>query len=837
MLKMLCFAICTFLSNSVFSQTNYLISGKITDKTNGKSLVNATVHLRGSKYSTLSGSDGSFYLNTSQWYDTLEVTSVGFSPVILILNPKHYTGLNLEMSSSPTQLQGVVVDLFRKPGKPFMEKVIEAKKQNNPARFRSYHYERYTRNELDVDNLDFQKAKGKGFKSILLKTYSDVDSNAKTDKELPVYFDETIARVFHSTSPRIDDEIVTAKKNLGLKTDVLFRNLDKFSFYFNIYENWIPIFNQTYASPLNEHAFEYYNFYEGDTTVVGDITIREVRFTPKRNYEKAFSGVLWIDENSLAVQSFVMHLAKNDNLNFVKDISYSQSYQLVYDSISDKMVYMPEKYISDVKFESGLDLLGIPVSENKNSVKFVFKNTTVLAKMYLNTGSPSDILSNLIKKEHPVDVDKTDEYWSENRPDSLTLHEKNIYKMVDSLQENRRFQRDLKLIAFAGSGMWNFGNLFSAGPYSLFLSNNVLEGWRFRVGLWTMPGISKRINIFGYGAYGTKDHIMKGLVGLKYVWSETHWSKTTISYSGDYDFIVNQDDELDKDNLINTVLRKNIPFSRVFIKQALIRHEQYITHNLSTEAQASYEEIIPDFIFRFRPINPATDKPYDSLFSSKLPVASASIGFRYVKNEPFTVFNYDYIRHRVYTPVLFARYTFGIELNNAQFSFNKLEMGVEQYLRVPPKMLFYYRLEAGKIFGTLPYLLLHIPAGNEYYVASKYEFNTMNPYEFASDRYVSLHTRFTFGGLLLDKIPLVRKLGWRERISFNSYWGDMTNANIQYNKGEHFKLIGNVPFMEAGAGIENIFHLLSIEYFRRLNYLNHHNAQRGGVYLGMTLNF
>ena len=113
----------------------------------------------------------------------------------------------------------------------------------------------------------------------------------------------------------------------------------------------------------------------------------------------------------------------------------------------------------------------------------------------------------------------------------------------------------------------------------------------------------------------------------------------------------------------------------------------------------------------------------------------------------------------------------------------------------------------------------------------------MAPYEFATDRYISLHTRFSLGGALFDKIPLIQKLGWRERFSFNGYWGDMNNANIEYNKSSNFNLIGKNPFMEASVGIENIFHIMSIEYYRRLNYLNNPYAKRDGVYLGITLVF
>lgn len=828
-------AILSFYYTIALSQAGYRITGRITETGTNKPLSNATIHLPGSEISTLSRMDGSFHLHSDLWYDSLEITSVGFTPVTIALNKDHLLNLKINMQVKTEELQTVIIDISKKPGKSFMQKVIEQKDHNNPSRFRSFSYQRYTRNELDIDNIDFQKADGAGLKSLLLRTYGGLDSNAVADKELPVYFDETIANVYHSVSPRINQENIIAKKNLGLKTDAVLGKLDKFYFHFNIYDDWLPIFDQTFVSPLNTHAFNYYNFYEADTSIVNGDTIQGVRFTPKREYEKAFSGYLQIDKATLAVTFVTMNMSKTSNMNFIRNINYSEDYNQVYDSAGDRMVFMPYKYISEVKFESGLDLLGIPVPENSHSVKFLFRNTTVTSQLNLNTESPSAVVANLVRKEKTTNWDKPGEFWAKNRSDSLTDHEKNIYKMVDSLKENYRFRRDVKLLAFAGTGVWDIGTYLRIGPYSSFISNNRIEGWRTRVGFWTMQGISKRASLFGYGAYGTKDHKLKGMVGLKYIWNSAHWTKTTFTYGSDYDFMTEQDDELDKDNLINSMFRKNIPFARTHIKNIQLKHEQYISPGWSAKAALAYKELTPIFDFKYRPINPELDKPYDSVFSSMLPITEASFRIRYSRDEKFIVENYDKTSLPSFHPIFSLNYTYGFEFKKAEFGFHKISASVEQRLPLPPKCMLYYKLETGKIFGTLPYILLNIPAGNEYYVASKYQFNTMSPYEFAADRYVSLHTRFYLGGALLDKIPFIRKLGWRERFSFNSYWGDMTQANIEYNKGSNFNLIGKVPFMEVSAGIENIFHLVSIEYYRRLNYLNNPYAMKGGIYLGVTL--
>jgi hypothetical protein len=833
--RFLLIAIFFTISNTSYSQN--IISGKISGDATGKPLQNATVHLKGSGFSTLSKMDGSFKIQTDKWYDSLEITNVGFAPFAIALKKGNTLNLDLKMKNRASLLQAVVIGADKKPGKSFMQKVIEHKQDNNPSRFRSYSYQLYTRNELDIDQIDYQKAKGSGLKSLLLNAYSKVDSTAVSDKELPIYFAERISNNYHSVSPNINRENIIAKKNLGLKTDELLSRLDKFYFNFNVYDDWLPVFDQTYVSPLNTNAFNYYKFFEGDSTNENGETIQEVRFVPLRAYERAFSGLLWINKKTFAVTSVGMHLNKTANLNFVKDIDYNEDYNQVYDSASDNMVYMPYKFSSIVKFESGLALLGIPAPQNNNNLKFIIRNTTVTDKIKLNTAEPDAVMWNLVRKEPTANWIKPDEFWHENRSDSLTDHEKNIYKMVDSLRENKRFQRDIKLVAFAGTGYWDFGKDLRIGPYSSFLSRNSLEGWRFRLGFWTMPGISKKINFFGYGAYGTKDQRIKGMLGIKYVWNEAKWTKTTISYGSDYDFIIDNDDELDKDNIINSIFRKHIPYSRMYIKQGMIKHEQYISPDFSINGKLTYMELNPVFDFHYHPINPGIDKPYDSVFATLLPVAEATVGIRYAHNERTKILNYDKIRLGSYSPIFYANYTYGFEFSKAQFEFSKINIGIEQRLRLPPKSMLFYKMEVGRVFGMLPYILLNVPPGNEYYVASKYVFNTMAPYEFAADRYVSLHTRFYLGGALFDKIPLIRKWGWRERFSFNAYWGDMSKANQDYNKNSNFNLLDKGPFMETSAGIENIFHIISIEYYRRLDYLNNPYARRDGIYIGLTLTF
>ncbi|MCW3106424.1 MAG: hypothetical protein JWQ09_930 [Segetibacter sp.] len=827
------------VSLSVYSQDIFVITGRVTDA-DKQPLQNTSIHLAGIPGGTMTKSDGSFAIRTAKWSDTIELTNTGFEKLKVALKKDETTNLNLQMKAKAERLQNVVVSakmMDKEPGKRFMKKVIANKIYNNPDRFSSYSYQQYKRHELDISNLDTAKTNSKGLKNLTLNIYRSTDSTNAKSSILPLYFSETISNNYHNLSPSVEKENILAKKTLGLETDKLLRKLDKFNFSFNIYDNWFPIFSQTYASPLSTTAFDYYNFYFSDSSMVNGKKVYRIHFSPKQSFERAFTGSLWINDSTYSIKKIDMHLSKSANLNFINDIHYTQEYNLSLDSATKKYEYMPYKYASVVDFETGTALLGIPVRTNTKSVRLVVSNTTVIDHIKVNATMPDNVAIAKMNKEATADIEKPESYWKQNRSDSLSIHEKSIFLMVDSLKKNSVYKRDTKIITALSIGYWDFGNKIRMGPLTSLASTNITEGLRSRVGFWTLPGISKKLNINGYMAYGTRDNKLKGGLGLKYLWNPVRWSKTSIFAGSDYDYLLEKEEELDDDNLLTSMLRKNIPATSIFIKSITLKHEQLIAKDLTLKAAIDYKELTPAFNFAYHPISKITDLPIDSVYANRLPVAEASIGFRYSKNERYRILNYDQVKLSTYNPVFTFNYTYGLDAGKAEFSFNKINAGIEQKLRLPPKSIFYYNINVGRTFGTAPYLLLNVPPGNESNVDSRYYFNTMLPYEFASDQYVNLHSRLYLGGVIFDKIPLLNKMGLRERLSFNMHMGSMTAANRTYNSNAHFFVTGNSPFKEAGVGIENIFHLLSVDYFWRLSNYTNSVQPKGGLFLGMKMAF
>ena len=155
-------------------------------------------------------------------------------------------------------------------------------------------------------------------------------------------------------------------------------------------------------------------------------------------------------------------------------------------------------------------------------------------------------------------------------------------------------------------------------------------------------------------------------------------------------------------------------------------------------------------------------------------------------------------------------------------------------------------LKAGKVWNKVPFPLLIIPNANLSYTIQPESYSLMNAMEFMNDEYASCDVTYYMNGNLINRIPLIKKLKWREVFTFRGLWGHLTDKNnplVASNKEglymfpEGTFMMGKTPYMEAGVGIENIFKFLRIDYVWRLNYRSNPDIQKSGIRMTMKLSF
>jgi hypothetical protein len=211
----------------------------------------------------------------------------------------------------------------------------------------------------------------------------------------------------------------------------------------------------------------------------------------------------------------------------------------------------------------------------------------------------------------------------------------------------------------------------------------------------------------------------------------------------------------------------------------------------------------------------------------------------------------------VYRHTIYSKYPiFNLQVNHG---FRGLLNGVYDYTNISANIFrrFYLSqlgytdvtLLGNLIAGKVPFPLLNIPPANQSLRYDPDGYNNMNYLEFVSDHYAGINITHSFNGFLLNKIPLIEHLKWREFLSFKAIYGGLRTENNPLLSSNLYNLppsvgsangtyaLGSTPYVEAGAGIGNIFKLLRVDVIKRFNYLDHPGVNQYGIKFSVNPDF
>jgi hypothetical protein len=193
-------------------------------------------------------------------------------------------------------------------------------------------------------------------------------------------------------------------------------------------------------------------------------------------------------------------------------------------------------------------------------------------------------------------------------------------------------------------------------------------------------------------------------------------------------------------------------------------------------------------------------------------------------------------------PVFTVSHTLGVRgVLGGEYSYNYTEASIYKrfWLKSWGKMDF--KVKGGIEWEKVPFPLLIMPETNLSYIVQDYTFEAINNMEFPTDRFLSGQLYWDMNGKILNRIPLIRKLKWREWIGFRILWGELSEKNNPYlDKNANNPLLmyfpeGSYvidpkrPYMELSIGVHNIFKIVHVEYVRRLNYNDLPTAHKDGI--------
>ena len=91
----------------------------------------------------------------------------------------------------------------------------------------------------------------------------------------------------------------------------------------------------------------------------------------------------------------------------------------------------------------------------------------------------------------------------------------------------------------------------------------------------------------------------------------------------------------------------------------------------------------------------------------------------------------------------------------------------------------------------------------------------MNKYEFLSDRYMGINIEHNIGNGIFRLFP---KLRMRQLWTAKVLWGSLSPENflLNFKEGNTFQTLNGRTYMELGTGVDNILHILRIDFIWRV---------------------
>jgi len=813
---------------------HYEIKGVVRDKNNGEGIPFATIFIPRSPIGTPANMDGKFTLSfDNPPNDTLRVQAMGYNNYSRMIDrSKHQISYNIELERSSASLNEVVIHAGEDPGLVLLKKIIQHKPDNNPDKLDNYRYEAYNKLEADLDNLSKEQFEKIPFAKNFSFIYNNVDSVSEGVPFLPFYLTETLSDYYFQERPKKSKEIIKASMLKGFKNETITQYLGSLYQNINVYDNFIPVFDKRFVSPISNAGALYYRYKIKDTEKVYGHNVILIQFAPKRPVENCFYGDFWVVDSIYAIQRVSMEISKEANIDWVKRVSIYQEFAPLNDSL---WFYVKDKFIADFTLPFGGKLPGF-IGRKSTTYKDIVVNDTLVTRIINDPNIKRDVIVSDTARQ------VSDEYWNKIRHDTLNKNEKAIYAMVDTLNKMPLFIQYKNTLKFLFRGIKEFGPI-EFGPYWYLYSQNPIEGNRFRLSVGTTPQLFKDLYIHGYLAYGTKDEQFKyNLTGF-WLLRRQPYPRTYLyaHYTHDLDRSTNYYDQVTTDNIFSVAARKaGVPWKLAFMDEE--RFEFY------KEYYSGFSHML---IFHHKEFTPYKPLPYDGIFfngdgepANKTINSEAGLRFRYAYKENYIENRYNRISLGSKYPIVEMRYSVGMKgVINSNYEYQKVALRISNNVKIAPFGSLYYNVFAGKYFGTLPYPLLEIHPGNEYYYYNRFAFEMMNRYEFISDQYAGFNIEHTIGGGLFNYVPLLKKLKFRQFWTAKGLIGSLNDDNKKLNiipGGYPFRTLEGNPYLELGTGVSNIFQFFRIDFVWRVTpkpLPNESQAKYFGIFGSVQIQF
>lgn len=825
------------------------VKGIVTDSINKEPLLYVSVYYENDKeVGTVTDKDGQFSLPARRKGERLIVSAVGYVTKIIDI-PGYANTLQIRLSPDNVMLNELVVKPQREkysrknnPAVDFMRQVIAHKRKNKMEDNEYYRYDKYEKMKLSINDLTPEKLE-KG----IYKKYAFLKDQVETSPTnnrliLPISVQETASQVIYRKQPENKKTIIKGKRSNGIEDffstgDMLETVLKDAFANIDLYDDEIRLLQRRFVSPIGSGAISFYKFYLMDTLMIDNHRCVHLSFVPQNSQDFGFTGHLYVkDDSTYQVKRCTMNLPKNTGVNFVERMDILQEFK---PQENGQWVLTDDNITVDLALTGNSNFGALQVERTTTHTNYAF--TPIEPRLFRFKG---DVI-----KEADM-LSKSDEYWAEIRQVPLTKTESSMDLFMKQLENIPGFKYlvfGVKALVenFVETGTKDTPSKVDIGPINTMVSSNFVDGTRFRISGMTTANLHPHWLANGYVAYGLRDRRWKYSGTLTYSFNKRdyvvwEYPKHFISATHSYDVMSPMDKFLftDKDNVFLAFKATKVD-QMSYIRTTALNYELESSSGFGVKAMLRHRNDEPAGRLEYLRNNDAGTRIHD------ITTTEANFTLRYAPGESFVNSKQRRIPVSLDAPIITLSHTMGFKgVLGGEYSFQRTEASFWKRLWLPSSWgKIDFSLKAGAEWNTVPFPLLILPEANLSYITQRETFALINNMEFLNDRFASASISYDMNGKLLNRIPLIRKLKWREMFRLRALWGTLTDKNNPFisqnpnlfrfpqRNGEYtaFVMDPKVPYIEGSIGIHNIFKLLHVEYVHRFTYLENPGINRNGI--------
>ena len=715
-----------------------------------------------------------------------------------------------------------------------MKRVIAAKKRTHLENNDYYQYNKYQKisfalNDIKPEDLTTGKYKNKSYVKDQIET-----SPYNGKLILPVSVDETVTQHIYRKNPREEKDIIKGQRQEGvnnlLQTGEILNTLLKEVFTdVDIYDDHMRLMQYQFVSPIGETAISFYRYYIQDTVYVDRDLCYHLEFIPNNQQDFGFRGELFVlADSSLHVKKCTFTLPKRTDVNFVEDMKITQEYTK----------------LPNGEWALSVDDLTAELKINKMLGEVLVTKTTRYDD-YAFDDLPKKLFKGKAKVKHEADAMVRDEaFWNQYRAVELTKGESSMNAFIHRIEQSKNFKwiifglRAL-LENYVETGSMRTKSKFDFGPVNTLISTNFVDKYRLRVSGRTTANLNPHLFWKGYYAYGTKSQ--KHYYGTEVTYSLNkkknvpfEFPQRNIIFETGYDVMSPSDKFLlhNKDNVFMSLRTQKVEQMYFYNRQKLsFDYETDWGFSINTSIKAESNSPTGDLVFKKMPGAVTNPDAQGNEYVTKIRTSEFKFGMRYCPGQTFINTKQQRWPVNLDAPEFTLSHTMGFKnVLGGQYKLNFTEASIYKRFWMGSWGYIDTHLNGGAQWDKVPFPLLCMPPVNITYFELENTMSMMKNMEFLSDRYCYGSITWDLNGKLLNRIPLVRHLKWREWIGVKGMWSTLSDKNnplLERNQNdpmlfqfpEGTKVMDKKkPYWEIVVGVHNIFKFFAVDYVRRMNY-------------------